>query len=432
MAFSAEWTVLPLVMVRDDLLMTGDTSFAAKHFDELVANALGVAGTPWPIDPANGLVNTSDVLIDWPSGMRDNYVLTQHNSVANAFGVYGLDTLVELAGYLGRTADVAKYKARAATLRTSIDKLLWNATGGAGWTAGGAYTDGLACKNASAEEGKPVPAACPSSMGAKCLPCSSHSAFHSSVYMLALGAVPEDKLAATHEFINAKILPKSMHGQEQRRQMRSGATWPPPPPPGEHDGMPCGGYVSQFTLQALYQNSADHGQAALELLTSTAKNSWRNMIKQGATASMEAWTTDEKPNLTWSHVWSASPGFVIPWSLFGIQPTSPGFKTLNIKPAPGNLTHGNYTMPTVKGPVKAGFRQSLGARAHGEFSFELSVELPRGVTAAVSVPRRNRESASMLTVYGEAIVGAKVEEQEHHLVVRGVGPGRHRFVLAKA
>jgi hypothetical protein len=38
--------VLPLVMVRDDLLMTGDTSFAAKHFDELVTNALGSTGTP--------------------------------------------------------------------------------------------------------------------------------------------------------------------------------------------------------------------------------------------------------------------------------------------------------------------------------------------------------------------------------------------------
>jgi hypothetical protein len=33
-------------MVRDDLLMTGDTSFAAKHFDELVTNALGSTGTP--------------------------------------------------------------------------------------------------------------------------------------------------------------------------------------------------------------------------------------------------------------------------------------------------------------------------------------------------------------------------------------------------
>ena len=53
---------------------------------------------------------------------------------------------VEIAGYLGRTADVVKYKARADSLRASIDKLLWNATAGAGWTAGGAYTDGLSCQ----------------------------------------------------------------------------------------------------------------------------------------------------------------------------------------------------------------------------------------------------------------------------------------------
>ena len=112
--------------------------------------------------------------------------------------------------------------------------------------------------------------------------------------MLALGAVPQDKVVATHEFINAKILPKSTE-----QTTRSHAAWPPPPPAGEHDGMPCGVYVSQFTLQALYKNAADHGQAALELLTSTAKNSWLNMLKQGATASMEAWTIDEKPNLTW-------------------------------------------------------------------------------------------------------------------------------------
>jgi hypothetical protein len=202
-------------MVRDDLLMTGDTSFAAKYFDALIDNALGVAGTPvsyfhlysafarlsvsviegciapasalcpprrivkltqclcrqWPLDPTNGLINTSNVLIDWPSGMRDRYELTAHNSVANAFGVYGLDTLVEIAGYLGRTADVAKYKARADTLRASIDTHLWSAKGGAGWTSGGAYTDGPPCKNVSAEAGKP----------GKVFPCSSHAAFHSSV-----------------------------------------------------------------------------------------------------------------------------------------------------------------------------------------------------------------------------------------------------------
>ena len=120
--------------------------------------------------------------------------------------------------------------------------------------------------------------------------------------MLALGAVPQDKVAATHLFVNAKILPKSMRRSEQTDSRSHRQAWPPPPPPGEHDGMPCGVYVSQFTLQALYKHTADHGQAALELLTSTAKNSWLNMIKQGATASMEAWTVDEKPNLTWRFV----------------------------------------------------------------------------------------------------------------------------------
>ena len=66
--------------------MTGDLSFAREHFDALVPNALGMADTPWPLDPSNGLINTSDVLIDWPSGMQDRYELSSHNSVANAFG----------------------------------------------------------------------------------------------------------------------------------------------------------------------------------------------------------------------------------------------------------------------------------------------------------------------------------------------------------
>jgi hypothetical protein len=69
--------------------------------------------------------------------------------------------------------------------------------------------------------------------------------------------------------------------------------------------MPCGTYMSQFVMQALYLgNPSDHGVTALALLTSTATNSWRHMIKQGATTTMEMWTRDEKPNLTWSHVWS--------------------------------------------------------------------------------------------------------------------------------
>ena len=32
------------------------------------------------------------------------------------------------------------------------------------------------------------------------------------------------------------------------------------------------------------------------------------LLELGATTTMEAWSTEEKPNLTWSHPWAASPG----------------------------------------------------------------------------------------------------------------------------
>ena len=44
-------------------------------------------------------------------------------------------------------------------------------------------------------------------------------------------------------------------------------------------------------------------------------------------------------------------------------------------------------------------------------------------------PRARRRAAAQLELQRQR--GVKVEEQEHHLTVRGVGPGRHRFVLAK-
>lgn len=59
-------------------------------------------------------------------------------------------------------------------------------------------------------------------------------------------------------------------------------------------------------------------------LRSNGTNSWRNMIRQGATTTMEAWTEDEKPNLTYSHAWGATPADVIPRYLVGALPTTPG------------------------------------------------------------------------------------------------------------
>ena len=164
------------------------------------------------------------------------------------------------------------------------------------------------------------------------------------VYMLAFGVVPQPNVGKTWEYVRSRIDPLNQEASmairnptsiqnstlvKEKRPLikknptamktkatyttastddaaaRETAAWPPPPPPGTKNGMPCGTYMSQFVMQALYLgNPSDHGVTALALLTSTATNSWRHMIKQGATTTMEMWTRDEKPNLTWSHVWS--------------------------------------------------------------------------------------------------------------------------------
>ena len=199
--------------------------------------------------------------------------------------------------------------------------------------------------------------------------------------------------------------------------------------------MPCGTYVSQFVLQALYVgNPADHGKAALAVLTSTAKNTWVNMLRQGATTTMEMWTPNEKPNLTWSHVWSASPGFIIPWFLFGIQPLAPGWSQLAIKPAPGALEHGVYTLPTIKGAVSAHF-EAAGTAGGG---LRLTISLPPGTDAKVSIPllrlgaepALNGATTAVLRMDGVVLQRATeyVVEKDHWSVL-SVGPGRHTFEI---
>lgn len=193
----------------------------------------------------------------------------------------------------------------------------------------------------------------------------------------------------------------------------------------QQDGMPCGTMVSQFVLQALYVGKpSDHGTTSLAVLTSDAKNSWLNMIKQGATATMEMWTPDEKPNLTWSHVWSASPGFIIPWFLFGIQPVEPGWAKMTIKPAPGALTHGEFRLPTVKGVVVAHFTKD----PHEQAALRLKVTLPLGTQARVSIPLLDDARSSFaMTMNGAAVADCIAEE--HHLTAPAVGPGEHVFEL---
>ena len=348
-----DWAVLPIIGIWEHMMHSGDTALAAATFDHAVANLSCLDS----VSNASGLVENEEPLVDWPTGMQDRYVKSKTSTIASAWVYYGATTLERIARALNRTADAERLKERAAALKAAMNAQQWNATAGA-------FCDGV-CTD------------------------TPHMAFHSTVYALAFDAVTDEHAKQAWAYVRSRIDPpfNGTAATEAKTASADGASWPPPPPPGEHDGMPCGVYPSQFVLTALYQNQADQGAAALAVLTSNAKNTWLSMLAQGATMTMEMWAPDEKPNLTWSHPWASSPAFVIAWYLFGIRPLEPGFTRVAIKPQVGALASGRYVLPTVLGPISVSFGQTKRA-------FDLHVSLPAGAAGEVAVPLPRRIAAA--------------------------------------
>lgn len=118
-------------------------------------------------------------------------------------------------------------------------------------------------------------------------------------------------------------------------------------------GMACSVYGAQYLMEALY--NAESADYALELMTATHDRSWYNMIKIGATISLEAWDMKFKPNADWNHAWGAVPANIIPRYLWGIRPQIPGFEVVTIRPQLGTLKQSSITVPTIKGQIKGNY-----------------------------------------------------------------------------
>jgi hypothetical protein len=96
---------------------------------------------------------------------------------------------------------------------------------------------------------------------------------------------------------------------------------------------------------------------------------WRQMLTIGLT------TFAEKPEPTRSdcHAWSASPDYDFLATICGIMPDAPGFGRVLIRPAMGELTEVEGSMPHPKGVIRVKLEKK-GAGISGE------VELPEGVS----------------------------------------------------
>jgi hypothetical protein len=115
-------------------------------------------------------------------------------------------------------------------------------------------------------------------------------------------------------------------------------------------GMACSVYGAQFLMDALYE--AGDAEYALKLLTKTDDRSWYNMIRVGSTISLEAWDDKYKPNQDWNHAWGAVPANIIPRKLMGVEPLTPGFEFMRVKPQIGSLEWAKASIPTIRGEIK--------------------------------------------------------------------------------
>ena len=97
---------------------------------------------------------------------------------------------------------------------------------------------------------------------------------------------------------------------------------------------------------------------------------WRGMITNGLT------TFAENPDPTRSdcHAWSASPNYDFLATICGIVPGSPGFNTVSIEPAPGELKEIKGTMPHPDGLI------SVSLKRIGKNGIDALIILPEHVT----------------------------------------------------
>ncbi|GEO05717.1 hypothetical protein AAE02nite_33810 [Adhaeribacter aerolatus] len=97
---------------------------------------------------------------------------------------------------------------------------------------------------------------------------------------------------------------------------------------------------------------------------------WRNMLAIGLT------TFAEKPEPARSdcHAWSASPNYDFLATICGIMPDKPGFATVRVEPALGELNEAKATMPHPAGEIKVSLQRK------GKTGMYAEVILPLNVT----------------------------------------------------
>lgn len=298
----SEWMSQTILLAWEIYEADGDTDYLASIYDRLDIFTLREF-----IDKT-GLINTYDEerakefveatgadyledIVDWPPVERDSYEMTTHNTVVNAFVHAAFTCMGRIAEALGKTDDAIEYRAMADDLQKAMLAQLTD-------PATGLFVDGKG---------------------------SDHMAAHALFVPLALGLVPEDRVAKTVDALRGRIA-------------------------AYNGGVPASVYGAQFLLDGLFD--ADAGDVAVGLMLNRTDRGWLHMLDAyDATVTHEAWDLKYKENLDWNHAWGAAFFNVMFRKMVGLEIVEPGWKQWTLRPATGLDLPISATLASPTGPV---------------------------------------------------------------------------------
>jgi len=130
---------------------------------------------------------------------------------------------------------------------------------------------------------------------------------------------------------------------------------------------------------------------------------------------MEAWGQAYKPNQDWNHAWGTAPANAIVRYVAGIQPLTPGYGEVQIRPQPGNVQQVDLKLRTIKGDISVKFH-------HEPDTLHLRLSLPGNTTGQVYLPFNTKKA--VVKMNGKIVHTAYADG---YFRVRPVEPGVHDF-----
>jgi hypothetical protein len=141
------------------------------------------------------------------------------------------------------------------------------------------------------------------------------------------------------------------------------------------------------------------------------------------------WETFDPAHGEVNHAWTAYPAYIFLKYICGIQPTSGGFATFDVRPETGGLSFAEGAVPTVKGLITMRWEKGADGR------FSLSVNVPANTRAAIYIPKL-LEGQFAITESGKVLWPPRSEINQPGILALSedgssikclVGAGHYRF-----